>query len=136
VSAESGPRLGSRRHLVLVDAENVRRSLWPNISPNELVELCQAWAEREAACMVVVFDGAAPGGERELGDVQVVGAVSESADDRLVHEAAEATARGDEVRLVTSDRELRERVGHVAGVLGGGSFARELTATRRRRTTS
>jgi hypothetical protein len=86
--------------------------------------------------MVVVFDGTAPGGERELDDVKVVGAVSESADDRLVHEAAEAMSRGDGVWLITSDRQLRERVGHVAGVLGGGSFARELTATGRRRTSS
>jgi hypothetical protein len=137
-NASSGSRSspGPIRPLVLIDAENVRRSLWPNIPRDELVELCQAWAERDAARAVVVFDGPAPGGERELGDVQVVGALSESADDRLVHEAAEARARGDDVCLVTSDRQLRERAGPVAGIRGGGSFARELAAPRRRRPSS
>ena len=33
--------------LVIVDAENVRRSLWPNLSPEELVERTRAWAARE-----------------------------------------------------------------------------------------
>jgi hypothetical protein len=30
--------------LVVVDAENVRRSLWPNMPPEELVERVRAWA--------------------------------------------------------------------------------------------
>jgi len=34
--------------LVLVDAENVRRSQWPNISEEELVELVREWAKRAA----------------------------------------------------------------------------------------
>ena len=33
--------------LVIVDAENVRRSLWPNLSPEELVARARAWAARE-----------------------------------------------------------------------------------------
>ena len=78
----------------------------------------------------MVFDGAAPGGDRELGQMRVVGAIDETADDRIVQEAAEASARGEAVWLATSDRELRERVGNVARLLGGGSFARELVATR------
>jgi hypothetical protein len=133
-SSGSRPEGKPTRPLVLIDAENVRRSLWPNIPGDELIELCQAWAERDAARAVVVFDGTPPGGERELGDVRVVGALSESADDRLVHEAAEARARGDDVCLVTSDRRLRDRVGPVADTRGGGSFARDLAASRRRRT--
>ena len=78
----------------------------------------------------MVFDGAAPGGDRELGQMRLVGVVVGTADDRIVQEAAEALARGEEVWLATSDRELRERVGNVGRLLGGGSFARELVAAR------
>jgi len=91
---------------VLVDAENVRRSLWPNIPKDELVELCEAWAEREGHQVVVVWEGA------------------ESADDRIAREAAELDPP---VWVVTSDRELRVRVqDHADRILGGGSFARGL----------
>jgi hypothetical protein len=63
--------------------------------------------------------------------MRLVGAVVGSADDRIVQEAGEASARGEEVWLATSDRELRERVGNVGRLLGGGSFVRELVAARR-----
>ena len=43
--------------LVVVDAENVRRSIWPNISPEELVERTRAWAAREGHDLLIVFDG-------------------------------------------------------------------------------
>jgi hypothetical protein len=33
--------------LVLVDGENVRRSLWPNLARDELERLAAAWGERE-----------------------------------------------------------------------------------------
>ena len=43
--------------LVVVDAENVRRSTWPNLSKEELVERCRAWANDEGMRLLVVFDG-------------------------------------------------------------------------------
>jgi hypothetical protein len=90
---------------VLVDAENVRRSRWPNLSRLELV------ARGHRA--VVVFDGAAP----ELAD-DVVGAGA-SADEWLAAHAGEFAPYW----LVTSDRELRSRAGGGAErVIGGGSF--------------
>lgn len=91
---------------VLVDAENVRRSLWPNLSREELVSRAQAWAAREGHELVVVFEG-----ER-------------SADDRIVELAA---AHPGSLWVVTSDRELRRRVAAFAErLVGGGSFARSL----------
>jgi hypothetical protein len=94
---------------VFVDAENVRRSVWPNIPSSELVDLCRAWAERHDVDVEVVFEG------------------SESADDRIAHEAPAHRPYW----LVTSDRELRLRAGRDAErVLGGGTFARELTGRR------
>ena len=98
-AAESAP-------LVYVDAENVRRSLWPNIPRDELVRLVEAWGEREGVRPVVVFEG------------------EETADDRIAREAAQLDAP---YWLVTSDRGLRERAGGRAErVVGGGSFARDL----------
>jgi hypothetical protein len=95
---------------VFVDAENVRRSQWPNIERDELIRLVEAWGERERVDPVVVFEGA------------------ETADDRIAREAAELDGP---YWLVTSDRELRERAGGRAErVIGGGSFARELTSGR------
>ena len=43
---------------VLVDAENVRRSLWPNLTRQELVKRAQAWGSREGHDVVVVFERA------------------------------------------------------------------------------
>ena len=103
---------------VIVDGENVRRSVWPNIGDGQLVELVREWAEREGVTPLIVFDGRAP---VEAHDV--VGTGRESADDWIVREA-DAHAP---YWLVTSDRELRTRVG--AGperVVGGGSFARKI----------
>jgi len=48
------------RVTVLVDAENVRRSRWPNLSRQELVERCRSWAEARGFDLRVVFDGPAP----------------------------------------------------------------------------
>jgi hypothetical protein len=95
---------------VFVDAENVRRSQWPNIGRDELVKLVAAWGEREGVEPLVVFEG------------------KETADDRIAREAAELA---EPYWLVTSDRGLRERAGDRAErVIGGGSFARELTSAR------
>jgi hypothetical protein len=88
-----------------VDAENVRRSAWPNVSRQELVSLVEDWAAREGVDGRVVFEGA------------------ETADDRIAREAAQE----DHYWLVTSDRGLRERAGERAErVIGGGSFLRLL----------
>jgi hypothetical protein len=103
---------------VYVDGENVRRSTWPNVSRERLVELARGWAENGGHELVVVFDGGAP---EEADDV--VGSGSETADEWLVREAVGR----DGFWLVTSDRELRRRVGdRAARVIGGGSFLREL----------
>jgi hypothetical protein len=96
---------------VLVDAENVRRSLWPNIGPAELVDLVERWARQEGHEALVVFE-----------DV-------ESADDRIARWAADLEGP---YWLVTSDRELRARAGEGAErVLGGGTFARMLRELER-----
>jgi len=39
-----------------VDAQNVRRSTWPNITAEELVELLTQWATAEGVRAVAVFD--------------------------------------------------------------------------------
>jgi rRNA-processing protein FCF1 len=84
----------------------VRRSQWPNLPRDELVELVDAWAEREEVRPIVVFEG------------------GETADDRIAREAGELDGP---YWLVTSDRGLRERAGGRAGrVIGGGTFLRQL----------
>lgn len=91
--------------MVFVDAENVRRSAWPNVSGTELVRLVADWAAREGLEPRVIFEG------------------DETADDRIAREAAAE----DRYWLVTSDRGLRERAGGRAErVIGGGSFLRRL----------
>jgi len=108
------------RPTVLVDAENVRRSAWPNTAPHELVERCRSWAEREGVSLVVVFDGRPP----ETGSDDVEGTAAAGADDRIVELAGGIEGP---VWLVTSDRELRARVGvHADRVIGGGEFLRRI----------
>ena len=95
---------------VLVDAENVRRSVWPNLSREELVERVERWAEREGVRAQVVFEGR-----------------GETADDRIVAKAAKLHEQDEEVWVATSDRELRERLKPYAKrIIGGGSFARTI----------
>jgi hypothetical protein len=111
---------------VLVDAENVRRSVWPNLTKAELCQRTAAWAERMGLTPVVVFDGPPPDCDA---NIEVVGTKGESADDWLAREASAYRVRGESFWLVTSDRELRRRAGSGAEKLvGGGSFARELQA--------
>jgi len=103
--------------LVLVDAENVRRSLWPNLSPSELVAGARDWAAREGHELLVVFDGPPP---EEADDL----AGAAHADDEIVALAERADGP---VWVVTSDRGLRGLVADRAErLLGGGSFARAL----------
>ena len=83
------------------------------------MELVRDWAILHDLEPLVVFDGRAP---VEAGDV--VGTGSEIADDWIAREAPSYAPYW----LVTSDRELRQRAGENAErVIGGGSFARELT---------
>jgi len=116
---------------LLVDARNVQRSLWPNLSSEQVLEGARRWAAGRGLRAVVVFDGRAPGdlvGERELDDdTVVVGTGRRTADDWLIDAAAERRAAGREFWLVTSDRALRDvaAVG-AARTIGGGAFAREL----------
>lgn len=94
--------------IVIVDGENVRRSLWPNMPRAELMERSRAWGDRHGHRVEVVWEGA------------------RTADDEIARLAAELNG---EVWVVTSDRGLRDRVeGNAARVIGGGSFARELRA--------
>jgi hypothetical protein len=98
---------------VLVDANNVRRSIWPNVAGEELVERCRVWAEARGHEVVVVFDGAA------------------SADDQIAERAAQLREEGPPFWLVTSDRGLRAQAEAGAErVIGGGTFVRELLGTR------
>jgi predicted RNA-binding protein with PIN domain len=91
---------------VLVDAENVRRSVWPNIARAELEERCQRWGKEHGHDVIVVWEGA------------------ETADDRIAWEVRQLQPP---IWVVTSDRELRERVAdRVERIVGGGSLAREL----------
>jgi len=93
---------------VLVDGENVRRSVWPNIGRVELEERSREWGRTHGHDVIVVWEGA------------------ESADDRIARDARELPPP---LWVVTSDRELRTRVDdHVERLVGGGSFARELQA--------
>jgi hypothetical protein len=109
----------STRPFVVVDAENVRRSTWPNLAKGELVERARAWASREEADLLVVFDGDPPEAAPDL-----LGSGPRSADDVIAELEGAFT-------LVTSDRRLRERVGEKAErIIGGGSFLHELEAVR------
>ncbi len=103
---------------VLVDAENVRRSRWPNVSREQIVELARAWAGANGLAVILVFDGSKPA---EGDDVIGAGA---SADDWLAAHAQDYAPYW----LVTSDRELRGRAGAMAArVIGGGTFLAELS---------
>ena len=111
---------------VFVDAENVRRSQWPNLSPEQLVERSCRWAHEHGLRAMIVFDGRAPAVNPTDG-CEVVGTEKEIADDWIAH----AVSAEDNYWLVTSDRELRERAGGRAQrVIGGGAFLRELSETR------
>ena len=112
---------------VLIDANNVRRSQWPNLSDAELVQRTREWAARHGHEVVIVFDRRAPGdlvGEERLDErTTLVGTGGASADDWLIREAP--TYPG--AWLVTSDRALRDAAsGAASRVIGGGAFLREL----------
>jgi hypothetical protein len=103
--------------IVVVDAENVRRSLWPNMPPDVLVSRVRAWAREHGHEAIVVFDGRAPEDAPDL-----VSTGSETADDWIARETPRLERPW---WLVSSDRGLRARV-EADRLVGGGSFAREL----------
>ena len=106
--------------VVLVDARNVLRSRWPNLTEGDVVRGTAVWARDEGVDAVVVYDGRAPEVESEL---RVVGSGPESADDWIAREAERLVAADEPYWLVTSDRELRERAGgNAERVIGGGAF--------------
>jgi hypothetical protein len=43
--------------IVIVDGENVRRSLWPNMPPEELMSRSRAWGDRHGHRVEVVWEG-------------------------------------------------------------------------------
>src|SRR5262249_40373577 len=103
--------------LGVVDAENVRRSIWPNVSPEELVPRVREGGAAEGHRPLVVFDGEQPDDAPDL-----IG--SSNADDRIVELAQELVGPW---WLVTSDRLLRERVGDAPErIIGGGTFIRTI----------
>jgi hypothetical protein len=113
--------------LVLVDAENVRRSRWPNVRPGRLVELARHWSDLNGHDVLVVFDGPAP---VEADDV--VGTGDVSADDWLVQRSRKLRGAREAYWLVTSDRALRAAAGEGSErIVGGGAFLRELLALPR-----
>src|SRR5205823_4314876 len=104
------------------DAENVRRSRWPNLSRERLVERARDWARANGKELVVVFDGAPFERATDL----VAG--EPSADDWLAEHARDYVPYW----LVTSDRRLRERAGAAADrILGGGTFLGMIESTSR-----
>ncbi|MDP8911823.1 MAG: NYN domain-containing protein [Actinomycetota bacterium] len=121
---------------MLVDAENVRRSRWPNLSPERLIELASVWATVHECRAVVVFDGpaSATGPTRAVEQsCTVVGTVGETADEWLERAAAELVAGREPYWLVTSDRGLRAAAGeHAERLIGGGTFVTELESFRRK----
>lgn len=101
--------------LVVVDAENVRRSTWPNLSKRELVDRAREWAKEEGVRLLVVFDGPPPEEAHDL-----LGSGRRSADDVIAELPGPFW-------LVSSDRGLRERVsGRAEKLIGGGSFVQRL----------
>jgi hypothetical protein len=102
---------------VIIDAENVRRSRWPNLSREELIERARRWAASEGHALLIVFDGRAPA---EADDLVSAG----DADDWIAAHAAEYAPYW----LVTSDRELRRRAAAAERTIGGGAFLRMLGA--------
>lgn len=99
--------------LVVIDAENVRRSTWPNLSKEELVTRSRAWAKWKGVPILIVFDGPAPEDAPDL-----IGSGGRTADDVIAELAGP-------LWLVSSDRGLRERVRDRAEkMIGGGSFVK------------
>ncbi|MFN2472278.1 MAG: hypothetical protein ABR583_15095 [Gaiellaceae bacterium] len=112
--------------IALVDARNVLRSCWPNLSETELVAGCGRWAESERLQALAVFDGTTAGVSAHAA-CAILETGKASADDWIAALTATMVERGQPYWLVTSDRELRERAGGGAErTIGGGTLARLL----------
>lgn len=97
---------------MLIDGENVRRSIWPNVSREDIAEQAAVWGQTHGYAVFVVWEG------------------TTSADDTIAERVRDIDGA---VWVVTSDRELRERVApYTERLLGGGSFVRELSGYRGR----
>lgn len=107
----------------------MRRSRWPNLSPDDLVERTCAWAAKEGVRAVVVFDGGRPADRFVDERCAVVHTGGEVADDWIARRAAELEEEGRRYWLVTSDRELRARAGGAAErTFGGGGFLGQISS--------
>jgi hypothetical protein len=122
------------RRTIIIDGQNVRRSTWPNVDEQRLVDELERWVESEHADaeLVVYFDASrviAAAGNRA--DVRLV----PYADDELVTLARERVRAGHVVLVATSDRELRRRLEAVGAEVawGGGRMLGELGLGRPRR---
>ena len=118
---------------LFVDAMNVMRSRWPNLPAERLIQLTRAWADHEGVRALIVFDGQAPGhaaGTSLLDEwASIVGTGAGTADDWIVKEVERMAREGHRLWLVSSDRELRQRVSpYVERSIGGGSFVKRLDA--------
>jgi hypothetical protein len=120
---------------LVVDARNVMRSRWPNLSVNRVIDLTRAWSDREDVRALIVFDGEPSGfgtGVSELDERTRVVGTRGSADDWIAEQAELLAREGGRVWLVSSDRGLRQRVARfVERTIGGGSFAGQLEALAR-----
>lgn len=117
--------------IALIDAENVRRSRWPNLPSDELLSRSLDWANREGVRAWLVCDGQTPSGavgEQDLGaGHKAVGTSGETADDWIIRQARDFRSNQQPYWLITSDRLLRDLAGgEAARILGGGSFLRKL----------
>lgn len=121
--------------ILVVDARNVMRSRWPNLSEDRVIDLTRAWAHRQEAGALIVFDGRAAGfgtGMSELDERTCVVGTTGSADDWIAERAKLLADEGKRVWLVSSDRGLKQRVApFVERIIGGGSFAGKLVALAR-----
>ena len=115
--------------ICLIDAENVRRSVWPNLDKNQLLNRSIDWANREGVAAWIIFDGPTPDGavgEQDLGGHRAVGTAGETADEWIIRKARELKESKQPFWLITSDRVLRDLASGAERTLGGGTFAREL----------
>jgi hypothetical protein len=131
MNEDAPPAATADRPVVLVDARNVLRSVWPNLGEQETARLTCSWAAARGCRALLIYDGAAPRLDGGCPGGIVVGSGKASADDLIVAEAARLAASSYPYWLVTSDRAVRAAAGPAAvRTIGGGAFARELRASR------
>lgn len=84
---------------------------------NQAIRLLTGWAEWHTEAVVIVFDGAAARSRQQVGGVEVwFTPKSRTADDEIVARVR-AAERPREVRVVTADRLLGQRVRAEGGVI-------------------